>query len=68
MFPTPQVGSLFPLLKESLGTRLQRGYCLGVTAIFGGHHLIRAVCFSPCSTGVHSALCGDVGVAAADEY
>ena len=23
---------------------------------------------SPCSTGVHSALCGDVGVAATDEY
>ena len=26
------------------------------------------VCSSSCSTGVHSALCGDVGVAATDEY
>ena len=26
------------------------------------------MCSSPCSTGVHSALCGDVGVAATDEY
>ena len=47
------------------GNMATRGVTSGHYSYF---YLVRAVCSSPWSTGVHSVLCGDVGVAATDEY